>query len=107
VDYGIYPSYFLTYEATANMLNTRSAWIYTSSYAQWGDQIRRTYQWMNALLAPVRGQEIVARQKLDDGVFATTYANGRQIIVNYNDKPFVRSGITVEAKNALLVEKKP
>ena len=107
VDFGIYPSYFLTYEATANMLNTPSGWIYTSSYAQWGEQIRRTYRWMNALLAPVRGQEIVARQKLEEGVFATTYANGRQIIVNYTDRPFVRSGIIVEAKNASLVENKP
>jgi hypothetical protein len=104
VEYGIYPSYFLTHEATANMLNTPSSWIYTSSYDQWGAQIQQTYQWMNALLAPVRGQEIVAHEKLEDGVFATTYANGRQIIVNYTDSPFVRSGITVEANNALLLE---
>jgi len=104
VEYGIYPSYFLTHEATANMLNTRSNWIYTSSYAQWGEQIRQTYQWMNALLAPVRGQEIIAHETLAEGVFATTYANGRQIIVNYTDFPFVRGEITVEAKNALLLE---
>ncbi|MBI5669460.1 MAG: hypothetical protein HZC41_15760 [Chloroflexi bacterium] len=104
VEYGIYPSYFLTYEPTANMLNTRSAWIYTSAYAQWGEQIRRSYQWMNALLAPVRGQEITVHVKLAEGVFATTYANGRQIVVNYTDRPFTRDGTTVEARNALLLE---
>lgn len=107
IDYGIYPSYFVTQEATANMINTPSFWIYTSSYAQWGDQIRRTYRWMNDLLAPVRGQEITARETLAVGVSATTYANGRQLIVNYTDRPFVRDGKTIEAKNALLVEKKP
>jgi hypothetical protein len=107
VDFGIYPSYFLTHEATANMLNTPSAWIYTSSYAQWGEQIRQTYDWMNKLLSPVRGQEIVARQKLAEGVYATTYANGRQIIVNYTEHPFVRDGINVEAKDATLVESTP
>jgi hypothetical protein len=106
IEYGIYPSYFLTYEPTANMLNTRSAWIYTSSYAQWGQQIQKTYQWMNSLLAPVRGQQVIAHQKLSEGVFATTYANGRQIIVNYTDQPFVMGEITVEAKNASLVENK-
>src|SRR5690606_17445152 len=47
LEYGIYPSYFVTHEVTANMINTRSAWIYTSSYTQWGDEIRRTYDWMN------------------------------------------------------------
>jgi hypothetical protein len=103
-EFGIYPSYFLTYEPTANMLNTASAWIYTSSYAQWGEEIRQTYEWMNALLAPVLGQQIVAHEKLANGVYATTYANGKQIIVNYTDSPFNQSGITVAAENALLLE---
>lgn len=107
VEFGIYPSYFLTHEATANMLNTRSSWIYTSSYDQWGEDIQRVYQWMDALLAPVRGQEIIAHDKLAEGVMATTYANGRQIIVNYNDQAYTQDGITVEAKNALLVENRP
>ncbi|MBL8153376.1 MAG: hypothetical protein JNM70_04260 [Anaerolineae bacterium] len=103
-EFGIYPSYFLTSEPTANMLNTRSSWIYTSSYAQWGEEIRQTYQWMNGLLAPVRGQEIVAHGPLAEGVFATTYASGSQIVVNYTDQPFTYRGITITAKDAALVE---
>lgn len=106
-DFGIYPSYFLTHEATAKMLNTRSYWIYTSSYAQWGEEVRETYRWLNALLAPVRGQEIVARQKLAEGVFATTYANGKQIVVNYTERPFRQGNLAVEAKDAVLVENAP
>jgi hypothetical protein len=104
VEYGIYPSYFLTHEATANMLNTPSSWIYTSSYEQWGEQIRQTYAWMNGLLSPVRGQQITAHRKLKDGVFATTYANGWQILVNYTQQPFDHQGITVEAKGAARVQ---
>jgi hypothetical protein len=104
VEYGIYPSYFLTHEATASLINTRSAWIYTSSYAQWGDQVRESYQWMNALLSPVRGQEIIDHKMLAEGVYATTYANGRQIIVNYTEFPYGHGDVSVEAKNALLLE---
>ncbi len=104
IEFGSYPSYFLTHEPTASMLNTASSWIYTSSYAQWGTTVQETYQWMNALLAPVRGEAIVAHERLARGVAATTYANGLQIIVNYNDYPFVREGITVEPNNALLLE---
>ena len=107
VDYGIYPSYFLTQQATAAMLNTRSNWIFTSSYAQWGEHIRETYRWMNDLLGPVRGQEIVARRRLAEGVFVTTYANGRQIVVNYTEHPFTYQGVTVEARNAFLLESAP
>lgn len=107
VEYGIYPSYFLTHEATSNMLYTASNWIYTSSYAQWGDEIRQTYQWLNDLLAPVRGQEIIAHEQLAEGIFATTYANQRQIIVNYTEQPFDYGGVTVEARDARLLEVRP
>ncbi|MBM4427656.1 MAG: hypothetical protein FJ031_10500 [Chloroflexi bacterium] len=107
IDFGIYPSYFLTYEATAKMLNTPSSEIYTSSYAQWGKQIQQTYGWMNSLLAPVRGQEIIAREKLAEGVYATTYANGRQIVVNYTSRPFKRGALTVNAEDAVLWENQP
>lgn len=106
-DYGIYPSFYLTHEPTANMINTASSWIYTSSYAQWGEEARRAYTWLNALLGPVRGQAITARQQVAAGVFVTTYANGRQIVTNYTDRPFVYGGTTIAAKDASLVEKQP
>lgn len=107
VDYGAYPSYFLTQEVTAKILNTSSQWIYTSSRGQWLEEIKQTYQWINALLAPVKGQEIIARQALAPKVMATTYANGKRIIVNYGDTPFQLGSITVKAKDALLRDVTP
>lgn len=107
VDYGAYPSYFLTAEVTANILNTRSNWIYTSSYAQWKDKIEEAYQWLNSLLGPVKGQSIVARQELVPGVFAITYSNGKQIIVNYNDTPFTDGDLVVKGKDAVIWEVTP
>ena len=107
VDYGVYPSYFLTQEATAKMLNTRSTWIYSSSYQQWAPDIEQTYQWMNSLLGPVKGQSIIARQTLRDGIVATTYANGKQIIVNYTDQPASLGGFVVNAMDAVLKEVLP
>ncbi|MCA9885788.1 MAG: hypothetical protein KC708_22575 [Anaerolineae bacterium] len=104
VEYGIYPSFFVTQEPTADMLNTRSSWIYTSSIEQWGEDIRSTYAWMNDLLAPVRGQQIVAHEQLASGVYMTTYDNGERIVVNYNDAPVEQYGSTIGAKDALLLE---
>ncbi len=106
-DYGVYLSYFLTEEATARILNTRSEWIYTSSYAQWGQEIEESYAWLNDLLAPVKGQPIVARERVAPRVFATTYANGQQIVVNYNNSPYFSGDLAVEALDAIIREVVP
>ncbi|MDH7488021.1 MAG: DUF5696 domain-containing protein [Anaerolineae bacterium] len=106
-DFGVYPSFFVSYEETARILNTRSSWIYLSAFHQLGDEIRESYAWLNRLLAPVKGASIVARQNLAEGVVATTYSNGKQIIVNYNDKPFRADGLVIPARDALLREAVP
>jgi hypothetical protein len=82
-------------------------WIYTSSYDQWGQEIEETYQWLNNLLGPVKGQQITARQLLAPGVVATTYSNGKQIIVNYNNRPFEAEGLMVEGQDAVVTEVRP
>ena len=107
VDYGVYPSFFLTQEVTGKIINTRSSWLYTSSYDQWGGDINQTYQWLNALLGPVKGQSIVAREELAAGVVAVTYENGKQILVNYTDQPYNAGETVVNAKDAIIREVVP
>jgi hypothetical protein len=107
VDYGVYPSFFLSHDVTAKILNTSSSWIYTSSFEQWSQEIERVYAWLNNLLGPVRGQNIIARQVLQQGVVATTYANGLQIIVNYNDTSVSVDDLVVGGKDAVLREVLP
>lgn len=100
-DYGIYPSFFLSHEVTAKILRTSSSWVFTSAYAQWEKEVKETYRWLNELLGPAVGQGIIARQKLAAGVFATTYANGYRVIVNYTDQPFTtENGLVVPARDA-------
>ena len=103
-DYGVYPSFFLTHEPTSDILNTASNWIYTSQYEQWAPEVERNYEWLNGLLAPVRGQPIVARERLPNNVTATSYANGKRVIVNYGDNAVTIDGTTIAGRDAALVE---
>jgi hypothetical protein len=106
-DFGVYPSYFLSEGVTADILSTPLNWVYTSSYAQWGEEVQETYQWLNALLEPVKGAEIESREQLAPGVVGTTYSNGQQIVVNYNDSPFEVDGLVVEGLDASVRETRP
>ena len=106
-DYGIYPTFFLTHDITARILNTNSSWIYTSSASQWSAEIRDAYAWLDARLGPVRGEPIVARERLARDVFATTYGNGRAIVVNYAATTYRGDGFTVGPEDAVLLEVAP
>jgi len=107
VDFNVYPSFFVSHDLTAKILRTSSSWIFTSAAAQWTPEIERTYQWLNGLLGPVRGAEIVARQRLAQDVSATTYSNGLEIIVNFGDQPFRAGATVVNAQDAVLREVQP
>jgi hypothetical protein len=107
VDYGVYPSFFVTLETTDKILLTNSNWIYSSSFRQWEEAIEYSYRWLNERLGPVKGQEIVAREMLQEGVTVTTYANGKQIIVNFNDEPYQAGGIWVDSLDAILRDQVP
>ena len=104
VDFGVYPAFFLTHDITAKILNTNSSWIYTSSYDQWFREINRVYQWVDDLLSPVKGHSIIDRQELEPGVVATTYDNGYQILVNYNDITVTLDDATVGGNEAIIRE---
>ncbi len=106
-EFGAYPSFFVTYEDTARILNTRSNWIYVSSYRQLKDEIEESYAWLDALLSPVRGATITGHRTIADGVVATTYSNGRQIVVNYRDQPVEVGGLVIPARDAVLREVGP
>ncbi len=106
-EYGVYPSFFLTYEETARILKTRSNWIYVSAYRQLEAGIEDSYAWLNALLSPVQGASIVGHAQVAPQVFATTYSNGKQILVNYSEHPVSLYGLTVPARDAILREVVP
>lgn len=106
-EYGAYPSFFLTYEETARILNTRSSWIYVSAYRQLEAQIEDSYAWLNALLAPVQGASITGHEQITPQVFATTYSHGKQILVNYGEQPVTLYGRTIPARDAVLREMTP
>jgi hypothetical protein len=106
-DFGVYPSFFLTHAPTSAILHTSSGWIFSSSYEQWGQEVKETYQWLNNLLSAVKGEQVVARETLRSGVVATTYSNGQQIVVNYNSAPFSEGGLRVGPEDAIIREVAP
>lgn len=104
IEYGIYPSYYLTKQETIDMLDTASGWLYTSEYDLWRESIIDEYSRMNEALQTVKDEYITDRVVLADDVIQITYSNGVSIIVNYNDTAYTNGTTQVEAKGYLVIK---
>ncbi len=95
VEYGAYPSYYVTHEPSWKLKNTLSSHLFTSYFPDWRSDIKATYDKMNAALKQIQNATIEQRNVIDWGVVETVYSNGVTIIVNYRAKDMQHEGRTV------------
>ncbi len=103
VEYGIMPSYLVTYAPTHQLRYTNSAYVYTSHYALWKPSIVETDAAVGGILSQVRGSFMTYHRYVAEGVAETTYQNGIVVYVNYNDTAVDIGWTTVPAAAAALV----
>lgn len=73
--------------------------LFASSYADWLDEALQMYREVDEVLRHVQGQLIVGHAKLGQGVYRTTFENGRSITVNYNKFAVDVEGERLEGQN--------
>jgi hypothetical protein len=98
VEYGANPSFYLTTQSSQLLMNTPSRDLYTSEFDKWEDEIVRQYEMIQESLGEVEGASIESRYIHETGVVEVTYSNGKSIIVNYTNEPYMIDGIEVKAK---------
>ncbi|GAA0369805.1 DUF5696 domain-containing protein [Bacillus horti] len=103
VEYGAYPSYYLTYEHARLLRNTASSHIFTSEYMNWLNTIQSHYSRVNQALRHVQSATMEERSVLDWGVVQVQYSNGVQIFVNYTGDDFQVEGTTIPARDFLVI----
>lgn len=84
VDFAINPSYILTHERTYEMRYTPSSVFYTTTLANYEDEVVEAYHYVNDALKHVTNAYIVDREVYQTGLVGVTYSNGVIIYINYN-----------------------
>lgn len=102
VEYGTYPSWYVSNEDSVELINTASSWIYSSQYSVWKDSIIREYGEINEALKSVTGACIQDRVPLDEDVVRVDYDNGVSIYVNYSQTDWTGDGVTVGKETYLV-----
>lgn len=98
LEYGALPSFIFTYEPTHRLNDSYGLRLYSSQYKEWVDRAVQQYQIYSEALQEVQDRFIVDHRSLAPGVFLTSYENGVQIVVNYNDSSYDAGGRLVEGK---------
>lgn len=97
VEAGVYPSFYLTYENSSDLLYTNSSNLYSTEYSTYKDTIIEYDKELRAVNEAVDGACVVKHEKLDNGVTVVTYDNGAKIYVNYSGTEQTVDGVIVDA----------
>lgn len=105
IEYGIAPSYELTYADSSELRRTYYDKLFSSAYGDWLERAAAEYGGVERLFKQIAGQPLVDHQKLDEQVYKSTYAGGTEVIVNYSSSARTFGNISVAAQNFAISKK--
>lgn len=104
IEYGALPSFELTYEDSALLMETPYATLFSSQYELWVDTILEEYLAANVEMGYLQTMAMTGHRQLARNVFETTYLDGSRVLVNYRDEAFVtEDGIEIGPLDYVLV----
>ena len=98
IEYGAYQSFIVMGADNFSLNDTPLENYFSLNFNDWEDKILNVYDKVNGALSNVKGQAITGHSVEAEGVYCTSYENGVDIYVNYNEEDYVTAeGITVPA----------
>lgn len=104
IDYGAFPSFFLTTNDPYELEDTPSQNVFNSQISSWTEEMQTQYKVMEKYADATKDAAITSREVLESGVVKVTYDNESIIFVNYTNDSQEADGQTIEAK-AYLIQK--
>ncbi len=99
---GVY--YNWIYEDNAKVKSTDYDYLYSVHYNDWLKEAVDFYQRANLALNDVQDKVIINHEKLDYGVYRTTYEGGKQVMVNYNSDMVSADGQEIGGESFIVIE---
>ena len=103
IEHGSLPFFYLTYESALNLRDTDYDTLFSSTYADWENTVVDTYKEFQENFSCVYGEQIVSHTILSDDLKCLEYANGVRVYINYGDEEATADGVTVSAKDYVVV----
>lgn len=98
---GLYFTYI--YEKTSVLQDGKYTKYYACNFDDWKEDTVTLYNKFKENLGDVYNQYITNHEKLAQGVYKTTYENGKEVIVNYNYEDYDYEGTTVPQRDFVAI----
>lgn len=105
IEYGAYPSFYLTKEPSHLLTSTPSKDLYTSQYEDWEPTIIKQYEAIKESLGQVENETIEDRIVHDVGLVEVVYSNAKSVIVNYTNETVNIHDQLVEPKGFIVIDR--
>ncbi len=108
VEMGYMPYFELTYGSTEALMYTDYQSLFTAEYTVWLDEVADTARKFSAGdLADLRAALMMQHDCIAPGVYRVIYDNGMTVYVNYNGEAASADGLTIPAKDYLVMKEGP
>lgn len=97
VETGVFPSFYITYEDSSQLLYTNSSDIYSTKYSVYKDEITAYDKELEKVNTLTKDAFIVLHERLDNGVTVVRYDNDITIYINYTDTDITMDGLVIPA----------
>lgn len=98
---GLYYTYI--YEQTSVLQDGKYTRYYACNFDQWKDDTVNLYNKFKEKLGDTYNQFITGHEKVADGVYRTTYENGKSVLVNYTYDDYDYKGTTVPKRDFVAI----
>jgi hypothetical protein len=96
--------YSFIYNDGIALVNTKLDYLYAAHYNNYITQAEEWYAEI-AKVKNITSDALIVSRQMKDGLVTVVYSNGARVYVNYADSPCNVDGVTVEAKDYLVVAK--
>jgi len=103
IEYGASTRYIFTWEEATEMKYTGLNKYYATTFDAWADEAAQSYAYVNEALRHVSDANMVEHVSLSETLKRVTYSNGVVIYVNYAGEDAQADGVTVPAKDYIVM----
>ena len=103
IDYGVYPSYLLTHEASTKLRDSYSNRYFTTAFSDFEEDIVDVYGYLSSIYNQVVDGNIISRTMIANGVSQIEFDHGVTLYVNYRSQPYTVNGVTIAGLDAEVI----